>query len=582
MRFVLALVALVVAAVLVGLGVAQRTVLLPENHATITAGVSEDAHYLVIPGSVLDSHTGAQHIHIEGPGAVFAAYGRTSDVTAWLSGERYQAFSVDKSGAMQPGRMTTAPVVAGLTASGTPDPDGSDLWLDQARGTKTLDWIVDVPSSVALLVASNGKDAAPPTVTVSWPVHVSTPFSTPLIVGGSVLAVIGLLLYVWALVHMRRRRGPRRKPPAKMPKPPPPPKVKQPKVQAPAATRGRRSVRRMVAALPAVGVLALLTACTGSPAPLPVVTQSTKPVTVTPAALTQAQAKDILTRVAATTATADKKLDATTLATRFAGSALALRTAAYTVKKKDTKATLPQAIPTTTMSVGVTLPQATTGWPRTLFAEVTDSADAKAPPVALTLVQQDPRSQYLVQYEVSLEPNVKQLPTLPSSLTGAARLAADTPLLRVTPAELARDYGLMLQKSDVKEAALFDTTNDALLQAVGVAAKKKASKALGSTAKLTFSEAGADPSTIVAVATADSGALVSVGLTETWTVKPVKSGVTIKPSGATKILAKSSSSSKGFASVYSYQLLFSVPSAASTDKAVLLGYSQGIVQAKHL
>jgi hypothetical protein len=85
---------------------------------------------------------------------------------------------------------------------------------------------------------------------------------------------------------------------------------------------------------------------------------------------------------------------------------------------------------------------------------------------------------------------------------------------------------------------------------------------------------------VIALSTADSGALVAVRLDEQWTVKPKRSGVTVKPSGGTKILSKTSSTSKGIVSVYGYQLLFSVPSAGSNKPIVLLGYDQGLVSAK--
>ena len=84
MRFVLALVAFVMAAGMIALGIAQRTVLLPAPRAAVSTHVAKDVHYVVVTGSALRSHPGQQRIHVEGDGRVFAAYGRTSDVAAWL------------------------------------------------------------------------------------------------------------------------------------------------------------------------------------------------------------------------------------------------------------------------------------------------------------------------------------------------------------------------------------------------------------------------------------------------------------------------------------------------------------------
>src|SRR5919202_7022735 len=158
MRFVLALVAFVVAAGMIALGIAQRTVLLPPPRAVVSTHVAKDVRYVVVPGSALRSHPGQQRIHVEGSGPVFAAYGRASDVTAWLSGERYQRVGI-----------------AGAAAA-----------------------------------------------TASTVLATAPPFATPLLVGGGLLAVVGLLLYMWALVHMKRKRGPRRKSPPRTPNPPAP------------------------------------------------------------------------------------------------------------------------------------------------------------------------------------------------------------------------------------------------------------------------------------------------------------------------------------------------------------------------
>ena len=87
---------------------------------------------------------------------------------------------------------------------------------------------------------------------------------------------------------------------------------------------------------------------------------------------------------------------------------------------------------------------------------------------------------------------------------------------------------------------------------------------------------------MIALSTANSGALVAVHLDEQWTVKPKRAGVTVRPSGGTKILSKTDATGKGISSVYGYQLLFSVPSAGSGKPIVLLGYDQGLVSAKEL
>jgi hypothetical protein len=580
MRFVLALVAFVVAAGMIALGIAQRTVLLPPPRATVTTHVAKDVRYVVVPGAALSSHPGQQRIHVEGGGTVFAAYGRTSDVTAWLSGERYQRIGVAGPSATTGSTvLTTADRVPTLKAATPhPDPDGADLWLDQQRAAKSLDWTVNLPASVSLLIAADGASPAPSTVTVSWPVHASTPFATPLIVGGSLLVVIGLLLYMWGLVHMKRRRGPRRKSPPRAPSAPVAPRYRQARTPEPAGSRQRSALGRILTTGGVTTAGALLLAGCSAPAAHTAAPVASA-VAAQTAAMTTTQATRIVRDVAAVAHRADGAQRASLLTPRFTGPALVLRKAAYATRKRDKGFKLPQALPTTSASIGLTLPEATTTWPRTLFAVITDTARRSSPPLALTLVQDDPRSPYRVQYLMSL---AQTLPVLAPSSMGAKRLQPDTGLLRVKPADLAGDYGLLLRHPTATPATLFDTRHDELMSAVGAAAKKQIRKHLGATARIAFADSTQNVGPVVAMATADGGALVSVNLKEIWTVKPVKSGVTVKPSGATKALAQVGSTGKGIVSTYGYQLLFSVPSAGSNRPVQLLGYAQGLTSAKEL
>lgn len=585
MRFAMALVALLIAGLLVASGIAQRTILKPADHITLAADVPADVRYVLVPGALLQSHAGQQRLHVGGADVAFAAYGRTSDVTAWLSGQRYAELRVDESGAMEAPVMRTAPVVAGLRG-GTPDPDGADVWVDQQREQRALDWTLDLPSSMSVLVAADGSAAAPSDLRVTWPVRTGTPFAVPLIVVGGALAVVGLLLYVWALIHVRQRRGPRRKSPPKMPKRPQPPRYRpqRPASAAPVPGRGRRSVRHRTGlgwAGPAlVGVLLVGTLLAGTPfgPPAGLAAAATR---APGASMTEEQATRVVRRAAEVAAKADEELDAKLLAERFTGAALELRRAAYTLKKKQKKLSLPVSLPVEHAVVNLLVPETQTGWPRSLFVVVADSEKPKVAPVALALVQLDPRADYKVQYAMALRGGIT-LPTMPSAVDGATRLRADTPVLQVEPGALAAEYGAVLLDGESAAGKEFDTSDDPLVKQVGEAFKKKYAKKYADTTKTSFSDRTPDPSTVIALSTADSGALVAVQLEEQFTVKPKRSGVVITTSGGTKILSKTDSTAKGIRSVYGYQLLFAVPSAGSDEPVVLLGYDQGLISAKEL
>ncbi len=94
-----------------------------------------------------------------------------------------------------------------------PDPAGSDLWIEETTGARlaTLDWTRQ-EGRWSLLVASTGEDPAPPTLTLTWPREVTTPWLWPGVIGGVVLLLAGATWWVLLIVTARRsaatgRRG---------------------------------------------------------------------------------------------------------------------------------------------------------------------------------------------------------------------------------------------------------------------------------------------------------------------------------------------------------------------------------------
>ncbi len=101
MRFVWAVVAFVIAAAMIGAGIAQRTVFQGPSETSKTVQTEGTAAYTLIDGSVLTSVPGAQTLRVEGDGEVFVSYGRTADLKAWLADVDYTSVTVDGEGAVQ-------------------------------------------------------------------------------------------------------------------------------------------------------------------------------------------------------------------------------------------------------------------------------------------------------------------------------------------------------------------------------------------------------------------------------------------------------------------------------------------------
>lgn len=569
MRFVIAIVLFVVAAAAVGYGVAQRTFLAGPSSVTQAVTVDGDAPLTLVQPAGLHAHPGTQTVTVAGGRTVFLAAGRENDVRAWIGSTSYNVvgWSAKKLAFTQrsvTGKQKTAP-----------SPAGSDLWVQESTGSTELTRKYDAPSDVALLVAADGKSPAPSRISITWPLDNSTPWATPLVIGGIGALLLGLLAFIWALVHARRRRGPRRKTP-RTPRNPRPPQLRRgadrKAIEAP--QRGRR--RSAALGLVAAGAASLLLAgCTTAITPASSPTSTPVTPKLQPTAVTEPQLEHILDRAEHTVADADGKRDATLLATRMSGPALALRTANYTMRGSDSSIPALPALPTGKVSIA--LPQQTTTWPRVVFAVVESATDAKAAPVGLTLVQNSPRENYRIIYATTLELDV---PAVAPATVGAQRQAADNKIGILRPDQLAAAYGDTLVNGDKsKYAEDFQTTGDKLAAAIGVTYKANKKASLPPTASIAFTNT-AGPGDTVAFGTNDSGQIVAVDDHDIETVTPTEAGAAVNPSGEVKTLSGKTQSLKGITATYGLQLLFYVPPVSAKGKKIqLLGFAQGLISA---
>ncbi len=613
MRFIIAIVLLVVAFIGIGLGIAQRTVFAEADRVTKTVQLDSTAPVTVIDGSALNAYDGRQTLAIRGgveaapapapspdpsgsPDAtapadaatpattesIIAAYGTTSDILGWVGDSSYTLVTWDAER-----QVLATETVAGSEAT-VPSPIGSDLWYGEFQGEGELGLTVNVPTDISLLMVSDGTLPAPQEFSVTWPLDTTSPLAAPLTLAGFAALILGLIALIWALVHMRKQRGPRRT----SSKPPKMPRVPKPSRYRPVKTstligrpKGRRAVRR-IALLP-VGLAGavLLSACSAGDA-ITAVAPSVSAVeapaeALPPVAVTARQAERIIGRVADAVAEADASADGDLAASRLAGPALELRQANYTARAADGDVAALSAIPTG--AVELVLPQQTDIWPRQVFAVVSDPEDETVPPIALVLTQAGAREQYKATYIVTLEPQAA-LPEMPPASLGTAFLGADTPFLPVQPTTVIQSYAevLLLGEAGAPDFSLFDAEGDSLRAQIGNEKKEERRAAIPSTAAIDFTNRVGDAD-IVTMGTLDAGALVLGYLTETETVTPTQSGATVNASGTVAALADVESSTKGITATYGVQVLFYVPSLENPDDPiVLLGYTQGLIAASEV
>lgn len=625
MRFVWAVVAFVLATLLIGAGIAQRTLFLGPSSEELVLETSQPEPYTLIDSAVLRTQPGLQSLIIRGEGELFAAYGRTPDMEAWLADATYNSITLDDDGApvttvVEPEDAEDAEATPAPTATPTADPAapvagrnpaGSDLWLDSFAEQDQIITDTVLPEGTSILIARDGTEPAPDDIVVSWPLDDSTPLAGPLMAAGGLMLAVGIVLYILGIRHQRRGRGPRRKGPGPLPvtepidvaidkvpeseaieqKPQadaaPEPAPEQKTEEGTAKRVGLTSRRRL--AIPALAlVAAIATGCsadswpqfggeTATPSPTPTVIA---PENQKPPAVTEAQAKRILESVSGTVATADAELDIDAAATRLDGAALTARRTDYTLRGAIADRPAPAVIPTD--DVEILLPQATDAWPRTVLMLSKSNEDESVAPVIMTMKQQDPWSNYKVSYLAEMQASV-ELPALAPAWAGTTLVPPDTTFLSIAPNELAAAFSDVVDAGDQSASYdLFDdgthelaTTIQASRQSVvdGLAEKKAAE-----TSKAEF---GMEPTADepVSMATLDSGAIVSVSVLDSETITPTSADAVIKfgDDPVAKALTGVDQSAKGVKTTYSMQLFFSVPTQVSGEQIRLLAVHQDVL-----
>ncbi|HWV49580.1 MAG TPA: hypothetical protein VN035_08995, partial [Microbacterium sp.] len=231
MRFVWAVVAFVLATLLIGAGIAQRTLFLGPSSEELVLETSQPEPYTLIDSAVLRTQPGLQSLIIRGEGELFAAYGRTPDMEAWLADATYNSITLDDDGApvttvVEPEDAEDAEATPAPTATPTADPAapvagrnpaGSDLWLDSFAEQDQIITDTVLPEGTSILIARDGTEPAPDDIVVSWPLDDSTPLAGPLMAAGGLMLAVGIVLYILGIRHQRRGRGPRRKGPGPLP-----------------------------------------------------------------------------------------------------------------------------------------------------------------------------------------------------------------------------------------------------------------------------------------------------------------------------------------------------------------------------
>lgn len=589
-RFFLAIGTFAVAMVFLVTGLSFKVFAGPHTTSeSIKLAKQDGVAYIVVDPSVITAKPGVQTVEAAGGGVNFVAYGRTIDVFSWIGDSPYLHVSRDKGS----GKIAVETIRTNTTedapAQSVVNPFGSDMWLDQATATTSPAILqMTLPQSMSVIIAGDGSSTVPTSMAVYWPLPQPTFLwmgDDQLLMVGGIIAVVGIIIYLWALSAHRRAQGPRRK----TPRPPKPRKIKHRRhdgISAP-RTRGRRAVSRGMSSLAiplAIAATLGLSSCsspyqTGVTQPTPTPT-STVPagLDLPPVSVTESQLEVILSNIRLAADEADKNLDGNMAEQRFSGPALDSRRSNYAIRKADASLGSIVAIPTT--PVALFLPEATKEWPRQLLTvfqpqqakgKSTD-AQAETPTTALVLQQASPRENYKVIYQVNLQPN-QEVPEVAIASTGTVEIPADSKLLVLPPNEVGAAYADVLMRGDDSQfAPLFNKNMDTLRDAI---AAERAQQNADNVAVSYTDQAGNGPP--VAMATISSGALVFATVDEIGSYEP-QGGRSLKLTGALKALAGIELSPKAVDATYQFQIMFYVPPLGSDQQIQVLGYTENLVK----
>jgi len=196
----------------IGYGIATATVLRESDTVVATATPSGDGTMVVTEPGVLglvDDQVTVRATVPEGQ-KVTLALGSDVDVLGWVGDDPYDSvtgLSSWEALSVVPGTGLDTAAEEGeekdegpaeKPASG-PDPAGSDMWLSEVTGETTVSmrW-TEEPGRVVLLAAGVGKNAEAPTLELTWPRPVNTPYLWPGVLGGGFLLILGVFIAIGA------------------------------------------------------------------------------------------------------------------------------------------------------------------------------------------------------------------------------------------------------------------------------------------------------------------------------------------------------------------------------------------------
>lgn len=276
---------------------------------------------------------------------------------------------------------------------------------------------------------------------------------------------------------------------------------------------------------------------------------------------------------------ADAANNAEGLKPRFTQAAYQERAAEYQAKAADNALPGPVAFPTGDVVYAV--PQASEAWPKSIFVVREAGGETPTAPFGMMLTQSSARDTYKVASIVQLTPDVTLPEAAPAEIGAPGIDGLEQPLV-IAPEELAAAYADVITNGDGSQfAALFSPDGDSLRTQISDARAAVSAEIDANAARIEFQTRQTDDPPF-GVQTLDGGAIVAVSIEEVEKLSARTQLATLSVQGRTAALAGASSSSLGFETLYTNQLMFYVPSEATGGAIQLLGFANTMTGARQL
>lgn len=552
-------------------GIGQLTFWAPAETVTAsTPGDTKASPLTVIDQELIARHDGPVKIKIQGEGNFIVATGRPGDVDAWVGNTAHTTVK----GVSEDQKSLEVESADGEPTA--PSPVGSDLWVNTEDASGELDYTWNPPAEGewSLLVASDGTQPAPSSISMTFPNNATTPWAVPLIVLGIIIILVGAALPFVAKAISNRRHdddthGGGEGQTTALPVTPADDAAKRRGAGAEGSTL---RISAVAAATVAVLVGGTAVAAHATTTPSPSASASAGDDAARPVML-ESQLQRILEQVASTVDAADAAKDAAKLAPRVDKMELEVRTQNYKIRSAVSAYEARMPVRATKLQSSVISTK--TDWPRTVFALT--QGDGNVVPQVLTLVQLSPRENYKLWGTAPLQPGTN-FPSFPVPRDGTAPVSADDKTgLAYSGNEALGILGEMLTTPDSpNRSKLADGQSSPYI--AGALTYQADTVKNGTSANFKFSHTPVNNQTVV-LRTADGGALVVGRLNFAFEGTPKAAGDKLILEDDSAVFAGGKETTTGMVLNFAESVAIYIPPAGSSDPMKLVAATRGLVGA---